>query len=262
MGGLRLPIVALVLAGLAQLGASMGGLPWPSVASSTLAGLFLLVAVTRVARDAGVRGQKHTPHAVAGVAMTGALWYAGAAVLLDRLALGGLAVLHVLAAALAFAPAVAEKARDERAWLIGACTSAAVSLVAVGALPREAGVPGATILPSLLAIMMLFGAWFLGTGRMIGLLLAASAGTLTLVLSARVLSHLSSAGDLAVGMPLRLAPVLLATAALGAAPAVIAMALRLEAMWKVLAPGASTTLRHVLVWGTLPALAAVAVLLF
>jgi hypothetical protein len=123
-------------------------------------------------------------------------------------------------------------------------------------------VPAAPLLPSLLALMMLFGAWFLGTGRMVGLLLAASAGTLTLVLSARVLSHLSSAGDLGVGMPLRLAPMLLATAALGAAPAVVAMGLRLDPMWKVLAPGASGTVRHVLVWGTLPVLATIAVLLF
>jgi hypothetical protein len=43
---------------------------------------------------------------------------------------------------------------------------------------------------------------------------------------------------------------------------VIAMALRLEPMWKVLAPGASAPLRRLLVRGTLPVLALAAVLAF
>ena len=259
--GLWVAVVALALAGLAQAAAAFQTLPWPPLASTTLAGLFLLVAVTRVASDLGVRGQQHTPHAVAGIAATGALWYAGAALVLARPELGLLAVVHLFAAWLSFGRAT-EPARGERAWLIASCAGATVSLVAVGALPREAGVPGAAFLPSMLAVAMLFGAWFLGTGRMIGLLLAAASGTMTLVLVARVLSRLSGAGDLAAGMPLRLAPMLLATAALGGAPAVVARALRLEPMWKVLAPGASEATRKLLVWTTLPALATVAVLLF
>jgi hypothetical protein len=116
--------------------------------------------------------------------------------------------------------------------------------------------------PSLLAVAMLFGAWFLGTGRMVGLVMTAASGTVTLVLVARVLSRLAGAGDLAAGMPLRLAPMLLTTAALGAAPAVVAMALRLDPMWKVLLPNASARLRRGLVVATLPVLAFAAVLAF
>jgi hypothetical protein len=262
-GGLKVAIVALALALLAQASATLPALPWPPLASTTLAGLFLLVAITHVARSLGVRGQEHTPHAVAGVAATGAFRYAGAALVMARPELGVLAALHVVAAALAFGRP-AEAAVGERAWLVAASTGAAVSLVAIGALPHEAGVPGAALVPSLLPVAMLFGAWFLGTGRMIGLLLTAGSGTVTIVLVARVLSRLAGAGDLAAGMPLRLAPMLLTTAALGGAPAVIAMALRLEPMWAVLAPGASAPQRKLLVWATLPvlALAAAAVLAF
>jgi hypothetical protein len=260
--GLKVAIVALALALVAQAAAMAHALPWPPLASTTLAGLFLLVALTRMASELGVRGQKHTPHAVAGVAATGAFWYAGAALVMARPELAVLAVVHVVAAALAFGRPSADAASNERAWLVAASTGAAVSLVAVSALPHEVGVPGATLVPSLLAVAMLFGAWFLGTGRMVGLVLTAASGTVTLVLVARVLSRLVEAGDLAAGMPLRLAPMLLTTAALGAAPAVIAMALRLDPMWKVLLPKASARVRRALVVATLPVLAVVAVLAF
>jgi hypothetical protein len=260
--GLKVAIVALALALVAQAAAMAHALPWPPLASTTLAGLFLLVALTRLASDLGVRGQKHTPHAVAGVATTGAFWYAGAALVLARPELGLLAVVHLVAAALAFGRSSTDPATNERAWLVAASTGAAVSLVAVGALPREAGVPGAALVPSLLAVAMLFGAWFLGTGRMIGLLMTAASGTVTIVLVARVLSRLAGAGDLAAGMPLRLAPMLLTTAALGAAPAVIAMALRLDPMWKVLLPSSSARVRRGLAIATLPVLALAAVLAF
>ncbi len=260
-GGLYVPVVALSLALLAGAAGTSTALPWPPLASATLAGLFLLVAVTRVANELGVRGQTHTQHAVAGVAATAAIWFAGAAIVLARPGLGGLATLQLLAAALAFGRPDPGGPR-EKAWLIAASMAAAVSLVAIGALPREAGVPGASMLPSFLAVLMVFGAWFLGTSRTLGLLLSAAAGTMTLVLAARVLARLAGAGELDAGMPLRLAPLLIATAALGAAPAVIAMAPRLEPMWKVLAPGVSQGTRRLLAWATLPALAAFAVLVF
>src|SRR5437667_181118 len=124
-----------------------GVLPWPAVASKSLAGLFVLVAITRVAGDLGMTGQRLLRWAVAGVA------------------------------------------------------------------------------------------------------LAAAAGTVTLVLAARIFADGPAAG-LAPHSFGRAAPLFAATAALGAVSPVVALAVRLPAIWRVLAPKASPVARQALVWLT------------
>jgi hypothetical protein len=265
-GGWVVTIVAMALA--TAMGAAGAALPWPPIASQTLAGLFLLVAVTRVAGDLGVRGQQHARHAVAGVAGTGAVWFAIGAVVLGRPLLGVLAGLHVVVTALAFwtervpgEDPELTRARRERGWLVAGTAGAALSLMALAALPADLGVPGRPWAPSLLASALLVAGWFVARGRLGGLVVSAVAGVFTLVLAAHTLAVLSATPVIATTPAGELVPAIVATAALGVAPAVIALALRLPAVWAVLAPHASASARTLLAVATLPTVTGVALLI-
>ena len=244
------------------LGAGAGLFPWPRVAARSLAGLFFLVGVTRVAGDAGLVTQRRLRYAVAGVALTAASWFVAGSALVHDPALAVLGALHLGAAWLAAAPEQ-DAGERERGRLVLAATASAVSLLAIAALPAAAGVPGGPALPLALATATVAGAFYLARGRTFGLALTALAGVVTLVLAARMLAdfgRLHAAGTLPL-LPLfaRTAPLLAATAALGAVSPVVALALRLPAIWRVLTPQASPGLRAALTWLTLPAVAAVAV---
>lgn len=230
-------------------------LPWPAVATRSLAGLFVLAGITRLAGNAGLRGQRYARHAVAGVAFTAALWFAASALAFDRPPLALLALLHVAGGVLA-AAREPEAALRERGRLVAAITMNVISLIALAAL-SGAALP-ARWLPAVLAGMAGLGAWQITRGRMAGLALAALAGVVSLVLGARILADFVSTAGAAPAA--RLAPVVAATAALGAVPSVVALGLRLPAVWRVLAPAASPGMRAALAWLTLPAVAAVAVL--
>jgi hypothetical protein len=257
-------IVGMALA--SGLGLAAGALPWPPVASQTLAGLFLLGAITRVTGELGVRGQRHARHAVAGVAGTGAIWFAAGAVVLGRPLLAALAGLHVLATTLAIwderpaGDAAVVRARRERAWMVAGTAGAALSLVALAALPPDVGVPGRPWAPSLLAAALLVSGWFVARGRLAGLVASAVAGVFTIVLAAHTLAVLSAAPIIATSPGGDLLPAIVATAALGVAPSVVALLPRLPAVWARLAPRASAGARALLALATLPTLTGLALL--
>jgi hypothetical protein len=252
--------VAIVIAALGFAFDRAATLPWPSMATRSLAGLFLLVALTRVAGELGVRGQEYARFGVAGVALTASVWFAGGAMVLGRPALGVLAALHALAGALAWGrepdAAVAERGR-----LVVAATSAGVSLLAISALPREAGVPGTPTLPVVLALVEAGGVFALVRGRMLGLVLTAVAGTFTLAITARTLAALDASGLAARGAALELAPVLALSAVIAALVPMVSLGRRLPGMWQVLAPSATPLERQLLAWATYPAVATLAVVI-
>lgn len=250
-------LVAFAL-GVAILGGDvMGLLPWPSSASRSLAGLFVLAAVTRAAGDLGVKAQRRFRPAVAGVALTAAVWFAGGSRLAGNPALAHLALAHLAVVWLAAAPEP-DAAERERDRLVLAAAMAAVSLVAMAALPAASRIPGAPKAPLALAVATVAAAFHVARGRMGGLVVQALAGTVTFVLTARVFADLVTLGGVRSDFG-RTAPLLAATAALGAIPPIVALALRLPQLFRVLVPKASPPLRSALAWLTLPLVAAVAV---
>jgi hypothetical protein len=244
--------VVLYLADLAQ------ALPWPRLATRSLCALFLLAAITRVAADVGMRGQKQMRHAIAGVALTATCWFAASAALVRDPALLALAFLHI-AVSWFTVRREPDPAERERGWLIFAAAMSSVSLMAIAALPAQSSVPGAPVVPLVLAAALITGGFHIARGRMAGLALVAAAALVALVLAARVLS------DAVAALPSwpptfgRTAPLLAATTALGSIQPIIALGLRLPTLWRLLAPRLSPRVHAALAWLTLPALAAVAV---
>lgn len=234
---------------------AVAGLPWPPIATRSLAGLFVLAAVTRVSANAGMVAQRYARWAIGGVALTAALWFLAGALLFERPPLALLAFLHVVAA-IAGAMGETDAAVRERGRLILAVTMNVISLAALAVLPR-AGVPGAPVAPMAMAALATVGAYHVARGRMAGLAATALVGVVSLVLAARLFAEAASNAGLP-GAP-AVAPLVAATAALGALPPAVALALRLPQIWRILAPAASPGLRSVLAWLTLPAVAAIAV---
>jgi hypothetical protein len=251
-------IGAFALAALATVIDRVAPLPWPSMATRALAGLFLLVALTRVAGGLGVRGQRFARYGVAGVAWTAAIWFGGAALVLGRPSLGALSGLHLVAGLLAFGRE-ADPALAERGRLIVAATALGVSLLALASLPRAAGVPSAPVLPVVLTFASAGGIFAMTRGRMVGLMLAATAGTFALAVAARTLATVRG-GSLALpGAALELVPVIVLSTVVAALVPMVALARRLPATWKVLAPSASPKLVVLLAWLTYPTTLALAV---
>ena len=249
------PEALLALVGAAAIyGLGLAGVfPWPLLAARSLAVIFLLAAITRIGGDFGLRAQRRLRWAVGGVALTAGAWFAGAAALLGTRDFALLGFLHLVAAWLTAAP---EKDPAERArgWLILSSTATTVSLLALAALPVASHVPGAPVLPLVLAAATIVGATQIAQGRMIGLVLAAVAGVVTLSLTIDVyLDLLSFAGspDSPLG---RSAPLLATTATIGAIAPIARLAMGLPALIKELAPNAPPVLRAALAWTVLPAL--------
>jgi hypothetical protein len=204
-------IVALVF-GLGC-GLASHALPWPRLASTSLATLFVLIALTRVTANLGVAGQSRVRFAVAGIAGTAGLWFGGAALMLQRPALAALAGLHAVAVVLAFG---ARGWSDSHGRLVAVATGAGLSLVALASLPASAGVPGAPMGPALLAGALFVAAWALARGRRIGLSFAALASAVTFVLATYLFATWQGSSVIAPGSALHLAPLLAATAGLSA----------------------------------------------
>lgn len=251
--------VIALLAGFGLWLADMAGLlPWPRVATQSLAGILLLVAVTRMAGDAGARTQRALGHAVAGVALTATAWFMAMAVASGNRATALLGLAHLGAAWLAASP-TEDAGERRRGRILLAAAMSTTSLLAIAALPAAVRVPGSPLLPLVLAGTTAFGGILLARERALGLLACSLAGVITIVLAARLLA------DTASGFPpdappfTATAPVLAATALLGSIPAVVALAVRLPALARALAPDASPWKRAVVVWLTLPAVAALAV---
>jgi hypothetical protein len=133
-----------------------------------------------------------------------------------------------------------------------------VSLLALAAMPRDAGVPGAPALPVALALSAGAAVFAAARGRMLALVLGAGAGVFAMALAARTWGTVHAAGLDAHGAALELAPVLAASAALAALVPMTMFARRLPEVWKVLAPELSPRAHQALVWLTVPVVAAVA----
>jgi hypothetical protein len=244
--------IALVGAGATFVLGRAGMLPWPLLAARSLSVLFLLAAVTRIGSDHGLIAQKRLRWAVGGVALTAGIWFAGATVLLRSREFALLSCLHLVAAWLTAAP---EEDRGERVrgWLILASTGTTVSLLALGLLPVATHVPGAPELPLVLAAVTLVGCTQIAQGRMIGLLLAAGAGAITLVLATDVWLDVLAYGGAFRSTLGRSAPLLAGTAILGALGPLARLAVGLPAFWRQLVPRGSPALHAALSWLTIPA---------
>jgi hypothetical protein len=245
---------------LALLGAALtyalglaGVFPWPLLAARSLAVIFLLAAITRIGGDFGLQAQRKLRWAVGGVALTAGAWFVGAATLLGAREFTVLGFLHIVAAWLT-AAREPDPADRTRGWLILSSTATTVSLLALAALPVAAHVPGAPILPLALAAIAIVGATQIAQGRMVGLVLAAVAGVVTLALTIDVFLDLLSYGAAFAPALGRSAPLLATTATLGALAPIVRLAISLPELLRVLAPNVSPALRRALAVASLPAL--------
>ena len=252
----RQALVALAGAGAVYGLALAGVLPWPMLAARSLAVICLLAAITRIGGDQGLVSQRRLRWAVGGVALTAGAWFVGAAFAFGVRDLTILGFLHLAAAWLTAAPE-RDPAERTRGWLILSSTATAVSLLAMGSLPAAAArVHGAPLVPLALAAVTIVGATQIAQGRVIGLVLTAIAGLVTVTLAVDILLDVfavEAAAFGAAGAPLgRSAPLLAATAILGALAPIAALASQLPALFRQLIPGASPALRVALVWLTIP----------
>jgi hypothetical protein len=125
-------LVALFGALLLWTAQSAGALPWPAPTGASLAGLLMLVAVTRVTGEMGLPFQRRLRYAIAGVAIAAGSWFAGVSVLSQRPDLLLLGALHIATAWLA---AYGEPDPKERRLgiLVLAGAMIALSLIALSA---------------------------------------------------------------------------------------------------------------------------------
>jgi hypothetical protein len=243
--------VGLAGAAVLWLAGDAGALPWPRPAGASLAGVLALVAVTRIAGDLGISLQRRLRYGVAGTAIAGGAWFAGAGAVADRAELVLLGALHLGAAWLA-AGGASDPGERRDGIAIAAAAMTATSLVMLGA--RGVAAPA---LLFVLAGGAVIGAVLVTRAHPLGVALAGVGGAGAVILVMRLHVGWLARGTLPAGLDAT-TPLAGATAFVGGGGLVLCLAGALPGLWRAAAPTASPALRRVLVAVSLPAVLAVA----